>query len=269
MYPDIQIGNYIITWYSFILYITLGICLLFYFFRIKRYASELSLSKVKIILFPILVIFFGTIGTRIFNVIEHLIISNYSHTSDEIISLLLDKGGGQFYGALLLVLILTPMFLIFYPYKKWLLLWDIAAPVWCLGYALGRIGCHISGHGCYGTWTNLPWGMYFPYGKAPNLLPVHPTSMYESLIHFIFLILVIKIDYRKKYNGQTILFFIFITSVSRFIIEFIRINPDMLWILSQAQLISLFLIIGSGFFYYKLNPRYHSQISTFSINSLS
>ena len=56
---------------------------------------------------------------------------------------------------------------------------DLAAPAAAIGYGLGRIGCFLSGDGCYGIPTNLPWGMSFPHGIEPTLVRVHPTPLYE------------------------------------------------------------------------------------------
>src|ERR1700694_5707428 len=39
---------------------------------------------------------------------------------------------------------------------------DICSPAACVGYAIGRIGCLLSGDGDYGVPTSLPWGMSFP-----------------------------------------------------------------------------------------------------------
>ena len=34
---------------------------------------------------------------------------------------------------------------------------DLAAPAAAIGYGIGRIGCFLSGDGCYGIETKLPW----------------------------------------------------------------------------------------------------------------
>ncbi len=39
---------------------------------------------------------------------------------------------------------------------------DACSPAGALGYAIGRLGCLLSGDGDYGIATNLPWGMAFP-----------------------------------------------------------------------------------------------------------
>ena len=36
---------------------------------------------------------------------------------------------------------------------------DLCAPALAMGYAVGRVGCQISGDGDYGRATDLPWGL--------------------------------------------------------------------------------------------------------------
>jgi phosphatidylglycerol:prolipoprotein diacylglycerol transferase len=65
---------------------------------------------------------------------------------------------------------------------------DLAAPAAAIGYGIGRIGCFLSGDGCYGiaiqpvhllSFTFTPWGMAFPHGIEPVFVPVYPTPLYE------------------------------------------------------------------------------------------
>jgi phosphatidylglycerol:prolipoprotein diacylglycerol transferase len=60
---------------------------------------------------------------------------------------------------------------------------DLAAPSAAIGYGIGRIGCFLSGDGCYGIETKLhwPWGMSFPNGLEPTLpgVRVFPTPLFE------------------------------------------------------------------------------------------
>src|ERR1700726_2641423 len=59
---------------------------------------------------------------------------------------------------------------------------DICSPAAAVGYAIGRIGCLLSGDGDYGRPTSLPWGMSFPNGVVATTDPVHPTPPYEFFI---------------------------------------------------------------------------------------
>ena len=65
---------------------------------------------------------------------------------------------------------------------------DLCAPAAAIGYGIGRIGCFLSGDGCYGIpiqpvhlfgITFHPWGMAFPQGIEPVFVPVYPTPLYE------------------------------------------------------------------------------------------
>ena len=57
----------------------------------------------------------------------------------------------------------------------------MAAPGLALGYAIGRIGCQLSGDGDYGEPSDLPWAMSYPDGTVPTDQDVHPTPVYETL----------------------------------------------------------------------------------------
>jgi len=53
-----------------------------------------------------------------------------------------------------------------------------------LGYAVGRIGCLLSGDGDYGIPTTLPWGMSFAHGIVPTPpgCLCTPTPIYEFMV---------------------------------------------------------------------------------------
>src|SRR5687768_546020 len=57
---------------------------------------------------------------------------------------------------------------------------DAAAPGIALGYTIGRIGCFLNGC-CYGTPTDLPWGVVFPHAEVP--VACHPTQLYATLLN--------------------------------------------------------------------------------------
>ena len=45
---------------------------------------------------------------------------------------------------------------------------DLAAAPLALGYAIGRIGCQLSGDGDYGKAWDGPWAMAYPDGTVPT-----------------------------------------------------------------------------------------------------
>src|SRR5260370_26932490 len=72
-------------------------------------------------------------------------------------------------------------------------MFGVAAPAAALGYAIGRIGCLVSGDGDYGIPTSLPWGMSFPNGLVPTTERVHPTPIYEFLVGLVIFVYLWKL----------------------------------------------------------------------------
>lgn len=201
----------------------------------------------------------GLSGSKILYVIE-----NWTEFSQKPFSTLFDPGGLTWYGGFLLT---TGLIFIFtkskgIPFAK---LCDAAAPALIIGYGVARIGCHLAGDGDYGMPTNLPWasvysaGTYPPSvafrdfpeivkkyginGVVPDTIPVHPAPLYEFFAAlFVFFILWMM---RKKMTVDGALFslYLILAGIERFSIEFIRLNPRILFGLTEAQLIAAVSVI--------------------------
>jgi phosphatidylglycerol---prolipoprotein diacylglyceryl transferase len=115
---------------------------------------------------------------------------------------------------------------------------DLAAPAAAIGYGIGRIGCFLSGDGCYGIPTNLPWGMSFPNGLEPTLVRVHPTPLYELAAGLVIGWLLWIRGGTARPAGRILGEYLVLTGTARFLVEFIRRNPKILFDLSNAQLAS-------------------------------
>jgi phosphatidylglycerol:prolipoprotein diacylglycerol transferase len=115
---------------------------------------------------------------------------------------------------------------------------DLAAPAAAIGYAVGRIGCFLSGDGCYGLPTNLPWGMSFPHGIEPTLVRVHPTPLYEMAVGLLIGWWLWRRGGKSRGAGAIAGEYLVMSGIARFLVEFIRRNPKVLWGLSNAQLAS-------------------------------
>jgi phosphatidylglycerol:prolipoprotein diacylglycerol transferase len=139
-----------------------------------------------------------------------------------------------------------------------LLMLDVASPAAALGYGVGRIGCLISGDGDYGIPTSLPWGMSFPNGLVPTTERVHPTPIYEFLaalvIGHILWRIGPRIMRRELPNGTVFAWYLILGGIARFLVEFIRINPPLLFGLSNAQLASALCFVGGVALLWKLPP---------------
>lgn len=115
---------------------------------------------------------------------------------------------------------------------------DLAAPAAAFGYGIGRIGCFLSGDGCYGIPTNLPWGMSFPNGIEPTFVRVHPTPLYEFGAGLLIGAWLWVRGGKPRPAGRILGEYLLLSGTARFLVEFIRRNPKVLWGLSNAQLAS-------------------------------
>lgn len=116
---------------------------------------------------------------------------------------------------------------------------DLAAPAAAFGYGIGRIGCFLSGDGCYGKPTTLPWGMAFPHGIDPVFVAVHPTPLYELAGGLLIGTWLWMRGGKPRPTGAILAEYLVLTGLARFSVEFLRRNPPVLWGLSNAQLASV------------------------------
>src|SRR5689334_4705105 len=131
--------------------------------------------------------------------------------------------------------------------KHWLslALLDTASIGLALGYAIGRIGCQLSGDGDYGKHTDLPWGMSYPHGTVPTTDTVHPTPVYETLAMGLVALLLWQLRDRLR-PGLLFALWLFLSGLERLLIEFIRRNEVVALGLTTPQLISVGMMIVGG-----------------------
>lgn len=219
----------------------------------------------------LLAIIFGIIGSKLLHLIE-----NWSEFLDDPIGMAFSPGGLTFYGGFILA---TIAIIIYLRRKKISLFYaaDATAPSLAIAYGIGRIGCHLAGDGDYGNPTNLPWGVNysngtvppsymfrgsdiaknFPDGVVPDFTPLHPAPIYEFLMMSIIFIILWKLRKSNWVDGRLFSLYLMLAGLERLLIEFIRLNPRLLFNLSEAQLISIVLIlIGAlSFFYLTTNSQ--------------
>lgn len=107
----------------------------------------------------------------------------------------------------------------------------------------------------YGDVTTLPWG--FVFENRGEILPKHPTQLYEALCYLLLglvLILLYKYKAEKIHRGTFIGLFFIGCFGSRFLIEFIKepqVGFEENMLLNMGQLLSIpFILIGIGFLIY-------------------
>ena len=117
-----------------------------------------------------------------------------------------------------------------------------AAPL-ALAYVIGRIGCQLAGDGDYGRATDLPWGMAYPDGTVPTTQIVHPTPVYESIAMLVVFWVLWRMRGRLTAPWSLFGLYLVLGGIERLLVEFVRATPVAFAGLTNAQLISVALII--------------------------
>jgi prolipoprotein diacylglyceryl transferase len=198
----------------------------------------------------------GLIGARLYHVLE-----SPSEFFADPWNLLFSRYGfawfGGFLGGFVALVILARRSKI--PLLEFL---DICSPAACVGYAIGRIGCLLSGDGDYGVPTSLPWAMSFPNGVVPTTERVHPTPLYEFFIWLAIAAFLWHMGTKSlrgpKARGEIFCNYLILTGIARFLIEFIRINPRSFFGMSNAQTASLFSIIFGAVLLWRLKSQFYA-----------
>jgi len=112
-----------------------------------------------------------------------------------------------------------------------------AVPV-AVAVAIGRVACFVGGC-CFGTPTTLAWGVRF--SRSGDLLPRHPTQLYEAAFHLALAGVLLALQRRGLLRGQLVKLYILAYLAYRFLTEFIRPEPRLLWGLTGYQWAALVL----------------------------
>ena len=209
---------------------------------------------------------FGFLGAKIFHNFE-----NWGDFVKDPIGALISFSGLTFYGGL----ICAGAAIMLYARKIKLPiihLTDAFAPVLMLGYAIGRIGCQISGDGDWGIVNANPrpfswmpewlWAYQYPHNVIGEgaLIPgcegpycnqlirsVYPTALYEVIMCFIIFFILWSLRKKLKVPGQLFGIYLIFNGIERFAIESIRVNThyeSLPFKPTQAQIISILLFIA-------------------------
>ncbi|NHA02282.1 prolipoprotein diacylglyceryl transferase [Mucilaginibacter sp. HC2] len=213
---------------------------------------------------------FGFAGAKVFNALE-----NWGEFMKDPVGMLIGFSGLTFYGGLICggaaVLYIANKHNI-----KPLDMLDIGGPGMMLAYALGRVGCQMSGDGDWGitntaakpgwlSWApDWMWAFKFPHnvndegvaipgcvGKFCHELayPVYPTSFYEVIVCLLLFWLLWSIRDRIKPAGVMFGIYMILAGVERFFIELIRVNTKYHVAgvsFTQAEFISLLMVVGGA-----------------------
>lgn len=176
----------------------------------------------------------GVIGAR-----GYFLVQNYSQVKHDLFGSIVSGSGLVWYGGAIGGAIGVILWM------RWrrmlqLRMFDACATVLALGYALGRIGCQVSGDGDYGIRSHLPWAMGYPHGTVPTPagVTVQPTPIYETLVMGLLAYFLWKLRDRVR-PGVVIALYLLLSGLERFLVEFVRRNNEVLGGLTAPQLESL------------------------------
>jgi phosphatidylglycerol:prolipoprotein diacylglycerol transferase len=139
----------------------------------------------------------------------------------------------------------------------------IVAPALMLGYALGRIGCQVSGDGDWGIAADMAskpawlpqwlWAQTYEHnivGETIALPGVYPTPLYEAAMGLLCFALLWRLRRHPFAKGWLFSLYLLLAGTERCLIEHIRQNPILdfgIFRATQAEFIStLFFTAGAA-----------------------
>lgn len=200
-------------------------------FTLKKIDPELA-YKLLIVIIPSAII-----GAKMFHIFE-----NFSEFLSAPSAMIFSGAGLSVYGGFVLSF-LAAMIVIKKNNEGILRIFDATSPSMALGYAIGRLGCHASGDGCYGIPTDSFLGMAYPNGIVPITVNVFPTPLFESFASLIFFLILMRLRKNEMKTGMLFFIYLIMNGFARFSIEFIRLNPVTSIGLTQAQIVAICFIL--------------------------
>jgi phosphatidylglycerol---prolipoprotein diacylglyceryl transferase len=181
----------------------------------------------------------GLVGSRLDYVLQ-----NWDRASDDLLGSFFSGSGLVWFGGLVGGAAGVLLWARWRGFLGAMLLDACSAPL-AVGYAVGRVGCQLSGDGDYGTSSDLPWAMAYPDGTVPTTQEVHPTPVYETFTMGIVAVVLWRLRDRLAPGGLFALYLV-LAGLERFLVEFIRRNDAVVAGLTLAQLISVVMIAAGS-----------------------
>ena len=232
MLPEIcQIGPFTVFSYGLMLVLAFFSAA----FLAARQARKEKADADKIFNLLFFVFISGIVGSRVF----YVAINFPFYLRDPLEMIMLQHGGMAWFGGLIFGFSAGSLFI---KKNKMSLLktLDLLAPFIALGQAIGRIGCLLNGC-CFGKPSEF--GLYFAVFDKILI----PTQLYSSLLLLLIFFILRSLQDRKHPAGGIFYSYLFLYSLKRFFIEFLRNDsPRIFYGLTLFQLLSL------GMFFFSL-----------------
>ena len=214
---------------------------------------------------------FGILGSKLFHIFDY-----WDEFLADPLGMFFATSGLTFYGGLICASLAISVFAV----RRGInlrRLTDAIAPGLLLAYGLGRVGCYLAGDGDWGVCSTLAdkpawipgflWSETFPRnlvgpGQTPmdpvqfNALVrgevcavaaptgVYPTMLYELAVCAALAGVLWMLRKHPFRAGWLFSLYLVFAGVERFVIETIRVNPEVAFGLSQSQLISVGLFVA-------------------------
>ncbi|HEX8606062.1 MAG TPA: prolipoprotein diacylglyceryl transferase [Pseudoduganella sp.] len=195
----------------------------------------------------------GVIGARVFHILEHT-----GEFLADPASMIFTRSGLSIFGGLIFGTLAGLVWV-----RRWqlpaLTVLDAAAPALMLGYALGRVGCQLSGDGDWGIAADMAlkpdwlpawlWAQTYEnniVGEVIALPGVYPTPLYEAAMCIGLFAVLWALRRHGFQKGWLFAVYLVFAGIERLLIEQIRHNPVLdfgVLRCTQAEVIAMLLIL--------------------------
>ena len=223
-----------------------------------REATRTGLDPEKVLNLTFWILVSAIVGSRLF----HCMVFYPQYLRDPLRILKLWEGGLVFYGGFLGAVLASAIYTRVQGMNFWRVA-DALIPSVMIGLMFGRIGCLLAGC-CFGKVCSdhFALGITFhnPIGLGIKNVPLYPTqplSAFNALMIFAILWLYRK---RIRFHGELLAVCLFLYSVTRFLIEFLRDDPRGFLnlgslALSESQVVSVVLFFAAAGILVWVRPR--------------
>ena len=223
-------------------------------FYVKKVAERDKFPFEPLLNVAYILIIGGILGARISYFLLHLdeFAGRWTNTFNPFGAGEFGIAGLNLYGGVILA-ILGAWCYCYFKKLQILQVFDIFAPTLALGIGITRIGCLLNGC-CFGTPTDLPWGISFPEGTLPHAVfgdqHLHPAQIYSSIYGLALFVLLHFVNKRKSFLGQPAAILFMAEAIFRFSIEYVRYYEEAMYFslgqfeptYNQVVSVSLFII---------------------------
>jgi phosphatidylglycerol:prolipoprotein diacylglycerol transferase len=198
-------------------------------------------------------VFYFALGAVVGGRIGYTVFYNMSgFLDDPLVIVRIWQGGMSYHGGMVGVFVAMALYAR-HTGRTFFLVTDFMAPLVPLGLGAGRLGNFINGE-LWGSPTDLPWGMVFPFVDA---LPRHPSMLYELLLEGVVLFIILWLYSSKPRPTMAVSgLYLLCYGIFRFAVEFVRMPDEHIgflafgWVTMGHVLSFPMIVIGLAFMVY-------------------